>query len=224
MSQDNLVDILKAEGVVKHQDVESALRATDRRAYCPDHLPANYVYQDHPLPIGYGETISAPSMHAICLELLRKNLKPGARVLDVGSGSGYLTAAMALMVQPNGKVIGVEKHHELTEFSKRNIMAVSPDLLDSGLVELRSGNIFQLGEAVGKDEPPFDAIHVGAAAERLPELLVQSLAPRGRMVIPVGPQWDHQVMQCIDKDASGHVRRHDLMAVRYVPLTKPEEK
>lgn len=223
MSQDKLVDLLKAEGVVKHQDVESALRATDRRAYCPAHLPAHYVYQDHPLPIGYGETISAPSMHAICLELLRKSLKPGARVLDVGSGSGYLTAAMALMIKPNGKVIGVEKHPELTEFSTRNIMTVSPELLESGLVELRSGNI--LGQSVVQDnEPQFDAIHVGAAAERLPDILVQTLAPKGRMVIPVGPQWEHQVMQCIDKDASGHVHRHNLMAVRYVPLTKPGEE
>ena len=172
MSQDHLVDHLMAEGVVKHAEVEVALRAVDRGAFCPSGLPAHYVYQDRPLPIGYGETISAPHMHATCMELLRNHLKPGARVLDVGSGSGYLTAAMALMVRPDGKVIGIEKHPELAEFSQRHMRQSMPELLDSGLVELRAGNV--LGDAL-QDEGPesFDAIHVGAAAATLPEVLVK---------------------------------------------------
>lgn len=222
MSQDRLVDLLKVERVVKHPEVEAALRATDRKYYSPAHLPTHYVYQDHPLPIGYGETISAPSMHAICLELLLKHLKPGASVLDVGSGSGYLTAAMALMVKPNGKVIGIEKHPELAELSIKNIRAAAPELLDSGVAELRAGNV--LAEDVLDKNTLFDAIHVGAAAETLPNVLVERLAPGGRMVIPVGPQWDHQVMQCVDKDEKGHVRKRNLMAVRYVPLTEPGEE
>lgn len=172
MSQDRLVDLLIAEGVVKHTEVEAALRGVDRGAFCARNLPAHYVYQDSPLPIGYGETISAPHMHATCLELLRNHLKPGAHVLDVGSGSGYLTAAMALMVRPGGKVIGIEKHPELAEFSQRHMREAMPELLDSGLVELRAGNV--LGDAL-KDEGPesFDAIHVGAAAATLPEVLVK---------------------------------------------------
>ena len=97
-SQDQLVNHRIHEGVVTHKDVERALRAVDRGHFCGAGFPSHYAYQDSPLPIGYGETISAPHMHATCMELLRIHLRPGARVLDVGSGSGYLTAAMALMV------------------------------------------------------------------------------------------------------------------------------
>jgi protein-L-isoaspartate(D-aspartate) O-methyltransferase len=93
--------------------------------------------QDAPLPIGYHETISAPHMHATCLELLREHLRPGARVLDVGSGSGYLAAAMGVMVGDEGKVIGVEKHAELAQLSIVNVRRDHPELLDKGVVEVR---------------------------------------------------------------------------------------
>ena len=95
--------------------------------------------QDTPLPIGYGETISAPHMHATCLELLRTHLKPGARVLDVGSGSGYLTSVFGRMVRPGGKVIGIEKHPELAEQSVINVRGATPELLEEGVIEVSSG-------------------------------------------------------------------------------------
>jgi len=160
--------------------------------------------------------------HATCLELLRAHLRPGSRVLDVGSGSGYLSAAMALMVAPNGKVIGIEKHPELAEQSVQNIRAAMPDVLDSGLVDIRAGNV--LGDALEREAEGFDAIHVGAAADTLPNNLVAMLNPGGRMVIPVGPQWDFQVMQAYDKDMNGKLTKHNLMGVRYVPLTRPGEE
>jgi protein-L-isoaspartate(D-aspartate) O-methyltransferase len=159
-------------------------------------------------------------MHATCLELLREHLTEGAHVLDVGSGSGYLAAAMGVMVGDTGKVVGIEKHPELVEQSIGNVRHDHPELLDDGVVELRAGNV--LGDALDGEEP-FDAIHVGAAASSLPDVLVKKLAPGGRMVIPVGSQWDYQVMQCIDKDEGGKVHKHDLMYVRYVPLTEPGE-
>ncbi|KAL4421899.1 hypothetical protein ABPG77_005183 [Micractinium sp. CCAP 211/92] len=219
-NQDWLVDHLRHDGVVKHPDVEAAMRQVDRGHYVDRAIPRAYAYQDAPLPIGYHETISAPHMHATCLELLREHLRPGARVLDVGSGSGYLSAAMGIMVAPTGKVIGIEKHPELAEQSIRNVRVDHAELLDSGVVELRAGNV--LGNVLEREEA-FDAIHVGAAASSLPDVLVQKLKPGGRMVIPVGPQWEYQVMQCIDKDEHGHIRKHDLMHVRYVPLTRPGE-
>lgn len=87
--------------------------------------------------------------------------------------------------------------------------------------QLRAGNA--LGDAL-RDEGPFDAIHVGAAAEHPPEVLVGKLARGGRMVVPVGPHWDGQVLQVVDKDSEGRVKKHNLMGVRYVPLTKPGEE
>jgi protein-L-isoaspartate(D-aspartate) O-methyltransferase len=217
-NQDWLVDHLRRDGVVKHHAVEQALRQCDRKNYVDADIPHAYIYQDAPLPIGYHETISAPHMHATCLELLREHLRPGARVLDVGSGSGYLAAAMGVMVGDEGKVIGVEKHAELAQLSIVNVRRDHPELLDKGVVELRAGNV--LGDAL-EGEEPFDAIHVGAAASSLPDVLVRKLKPGGRMVIPVGRQWEYQVMQCIDKDPEGDVHKRDLMGVRYVPLTEP---
>jgi protein-L-isoaspartate(D-aspartate) O-methyltransferase len=221
MSQDKLINDLVAEGVIRHADVEAAMRLVDRGAFCARDLPKHYIYQDSPLPIGYSETISAPHMHATCLELLRGHLRSGARVLDVGSGSGYLSAALAIMVKPDGKVIGIEKHSELAEYSIQRIREYMPELLDSGLVELRAGNV--LGQAL-ENEEPFDAIHVGAAAATLPDQLVQKLKPGGRMVIPVGPQYDYQVLKVVDKTLNGEVKKHNITGVRYVPLTKPGEE
>lgn len=218
-SQDVLVNQLVNEGIIRHKQVERAMRAVDRSHFVTS--PAkSYAYHDNPLPIGYNETISAPHMHATCLELLINQLKPGARVLDVGSGSGYLSAAMAIMVQPNGRVIGIEKHPELAEQSVKNIRKDMADMVDSGAIDIRAGNA--LGDALNEEEG-FDAIHVGAAAATLPTVLVEKLKRHGRMVIPVGEQWSYQVMQVIDKDDHGNIKKHDLMGVRYVPLTPPEE-
>lgn len=140
-NQDMLVDELVAEGVVVHENVENAMRTCDRRFFSGDVVPKRHAYVDSPLPIGYGETISAPHMHATCLEMLHNHLKPGARVLDVGSGSGLLTCAMALMVGETGKVIGIEKHPELVRDSIDNVKHFNPGLLDSGRVVVCLKNI-----------------------------------------------------------------------------------
>src|SRR5687767_1133222 len=81
-SQDQLVDLLIAEGVIRHRNVEAAMRTVDRRYFSGHITPQRFAYLDTPLPIGYDETISAPHMHASCLEMLHEHLKPGARVLD----------------------------------------------------------------------------------------------------------------------------------------------
>lgn len=112
----------------------------DRSHYCPSQQP----YNDSPHPIGFGATISAPHMHAHALEVLKDRLVDGASVLDVGSGSGYLTACMAHMVGPRGTVIGVEHIEELVRQSEVNIRRDCPGLLDSGSVKLIGELIIQL--------------------------------------------------------------------------------
>ncbi|KAL6075890.1 Protein-L-isoaspartate(D-aspartate) O-methyltransferase, variant 2 [Balamuthia mandrillaris] len=115
--------------------VEAALRRVDRSNFV---LHRDQAYVDQPQPIGHGQTISAPHMHVMCLEALEDKLLPGSRVLDVGSGSGYLTAAMGHMVGENGKVIGIEYVEELVELGKQNLRKDSPELLEKGIVEIKS--------------------------------------------------------------------------------------
>ena len=178
---------------------------------------------DSPLPIGHGQTISAPHMHAACCEQLVAQLRPGARVLDVGSGSGYLTAVLAQLVRPRGVVQGVELVAALAERS-RGALEADPAVRaarDDGVaVEVRVADA-HWGAA---EHAPYDAIHVGAAAEAVPPALVEQLARGGRMIIPVGPHGWTQVLKCIDKDAAGHVSERDLMGVQYVPLVRTSKQ
>eukprot|EP01062_Namystynia_karyoxenos_P015717 TRINITY_DN15724_c0_g1_i1.p2 TRINITY_DN15724_c0_g1~~TRINITY_DN15724_c0_g1_i1.p2 ORF type:complete len:284 (+),score=62.16 TRINITY_DN15724_c0_g1_i1:95-853(+) len=210
-SNDGLVTALRADGRFSDPRVERALRATDRALYVQ---PGSDPYQDSPQSIGYGATISAPHMHAACLEELRHHAVPGATVLDVGSGSGYLVAALAEMVGPEGRVHGVEHSPQLAAQSRRRLRtAVRRELADSWRVHVGDGRrgLPQYG--------PYDAIHVGAsAAESDAEAIARQLRPGGRMVSPVRTA-EGEVLAVYDKDATGAVRRRTLFGVRYVPLT-----
>jgi len=141
------------------------MKAVDRADYCK-----NSPYQDSPQGIGYGVTISAPHMHAHALELLKEQLSPGKKALDVGSGSGYLTACLALMVGPSGKVVGIDHVKQLVDFSEANIRKSHSSLIDSGNIKLVVGD----GRQGYSSEGPYDAIHVGAAAPTLPQAVLDS--------------------------------------------------
>lgn len=195
------------------------MRERDRGHYSS----SPYVYNDSPQGIGYSATISAPHMHAHCLELLSKRLTKDSHVLDVGSGSGYLTACFATILRNlgGGKCYGIEHIDELVEDSKRNIAKDDKSLLEH--VDISVGDGFE-GLARGA---PFQAIHVGAASPDVPTQLLDQLAIGGSLVIPVGPENRDQYLYLLEKvpaanSAGYEIKQNNLCGVRYVPLTTKE--
>ncbi|KZT24906.1 protein-L-isoaspartate O-methyltransferase, partial [Neolentinus lepideus HHB14362 ss-1] len=203
-------------GVFSSERVAAAMTKVDRANYVLDKGDA---YIDSPQRIGYDATISAPHMHAHAAENLLPYLHPGARVLDVGSGSGYLSAVLFHLVNApgsggKGKVVGIEHIEELVQWSKENLRrdGLSKEM-DEGRIIMIAGD----GRQGWPSEGPYDAIHVGAAAPTMPQALIEQLARPGRMFIPVGTR-EQKIVQ-VDKDTEGKVTQKELIDVLYVPLT-----
>ncbi len=136
-----LLDTLWNQRVITESRVRECMERVDRRNFCKAPLDA---YVDSPQQIGWGITISAPHMHARALEELSDKLQPGARALDVGSGSGYLTAAMAEMVSPGGVCVGIDHIPELVEWSRSNLQRDGKQALcDAGSLELHVRDGFE---------------------------------------------------------------------------------
>ncbi|KAK9090274.1 hypothetical protein Sjap_023451 [Stephania japonica] len=213
-SNKELVEYLQQNGALNSKKVAEVMKTVDRGLFVPH---GNFPYVDSPMDIGYNATISAPHMHAACLELLEENLQPGMRALDVGSGTGYLTSCFALMVGPQGRVAGVEHIPELVASSIKNIQnsAAAPLLKEGSLV-------VHVGGLDGQILEPYNAIHVGAAAPDIPVPLLDQLKPGGRMVIPVGTF--SQDLKVVEKKLDGSISVHNETSVRYVPLTSREDQ
>jgi len=217
-SNAELIANLANKNILRSDRVATAMAMVDRANYVTRKSEA---YQDSPQSIGYDATISAPHMHAYASEHLLPLLRPGAKVLDVGSGSGYLTAVFHHLVSSDGqhgKVTGIEHVPELVEWSEVNLKNDGlGHALENKEIEMIDGD-GRLGHPNGG---PYDAIHVGAAAPTLPAPLVAQLASPGRMFIPVGTHLQ-RILQ-VDKDVNGKVTQKAVMDVRYVPLTdRPE--
>lgn len=209
-----MVEHLQSYGAIRSKRVAEFMELIDRALFVPKGAPP---YVDSPVQIGHNATISAPHMHAMCLELLENHLKLGMHVLDVGSGSGYLTACFAVMVGPQGRAVGVEHIPELVESSIENIQkSVASPLLNDGSLSVHVGD----GRQGWPEFAPYDAIHVGAAAPEIPPSLIEQLKPGGRLVIPVGNIF--QDLQVVDKNTDGTITVYNQTSVRYVPLTSRE--
>jgi protein-L-isoaspartate(D-aspartate) O-methyltransferase len=195
-NNDDLITNLKNIDIVTSSEVEAAMRRVDRKNYVPSSYKDN-AYFDCPLPIGYNVTISAPHMHGHCLELLKPHLSSGSVALDVGSGSGYLTACMRELVGRQGKVYGVEHIQELVDVSIDNIKRdKKQQYLDDKSIVICQGD----GRKGFPNTPDnfFDCIHVGAAADGVPSELVRQLKVGGTLVLPLGRKDGDQALgKCV---------------------------
>jgi protein-L-isoaspartate(D-aspartate) O-methyltransferase len=186
--------------------VRAALAKVPRESFVPPGA-ARDAYVNRPLPIGQGQTISQPFIVALMTELLE--LEPDHRVLEVGTGSGYQAAALAELA---GEVCSIEVIPELAE---RAALALARE--GYGGVVLRTGD----GSLGWPERAPFDAIIVTAAAPEIPPALIEQLREGGRMVIPVGPHHGDQELILLRKSTTGEVTRKPILAVAFVPLTRP---
>jgi len=188
--------------------VLAAFGRVPRRFFVPDDAQS-FSEGDHPLEIGYGQTISQPYIVAAMTEALQ--LQGNERVLEVGTGSGYQTAILCELLPLTAIVRTIEIVPELSWRAARTL-----EELGYENVELRVGD----GSSGWPEAAPFDAILVAAAPKEVPPALLDQLAPGGRLVIPVGPDPDHQELQLWHRlPGSGLLDRKVLMHVRFVPLT-----
>lgn len=192
---------------VRDEAVLRAMREVPRHEFVHSGLVGR-AYDDTPLPIGHGQTISQPYMVAVMSELLE--LEPGARVLEVGTGSGYHAAVLARLAD---RVYTVEVVEPLARSAAERLERLGFDNLT-----VRHGDGYYGWEKHG----PYDGIVVTAAASHIPPPLVEQLAPGGRMVIPVGPPFQLQTLMLVEKTADGAIRQRHLMPVQFVPLTRGE--
>lgn len=183
--------------------VAEAMRQVPRHEFVPEE-ERDRAYQNEPLPIGHGQTISQPLIVAVMTHLL--GVAPGDKVLEIGTGSGYQAAILAAL---GARVHSIEIIPELAEFGRSNL-----ERAGYGQVDARQGD----GYHGLSREAPFQAIIVTAAASHIPPPLVEQLAPGGRMVIPVGGQWLTQQLTLVEKGPDGAVTTRQLLPVAFVPL------
>ncbi|GAA5970997.1 hypothetical protein JCM3765_002289 [Sporobolomyces pararoseus] len=231
-----LIANLTKHSILKTPRVVQALNQVDRKYYVQTN-----PYADSPQRIGYGATISAPHMHAHAVEHLEPFLKPGAHVLDIGSGSGYLLSIFHQLVSSSattgeggGTVLGIDHLPSLVSLANSNLSqdpTVSSHLVSSTNSPLPPSSISNILYDGRLGAPPsqvpeggFSAIHVGAASPEWPEKLIQQLSKPGRMFCPVGPDWGEQYVWLIDKKEDGTVEKKKLFGVSYIPLTDAENQ
>ena len=189
---------------IKDERVLAAMRKIERHRFVPSYAE-DAAYQDYPLPIGYGQTISQPYIVAYMTEILE--LKGNERVLEIGTGSGYQAAVLAQLA---GQVYSIEILPPLATESGERLKK-----LGFSNIEVKAGN----GYEGWPENAPFDAIIVTAAPEEIPYKLMEQLKVGGKMIVPVGSEY--QELKLITKTASGNEEKK-LIPVRFVPMVGPK--
>lgn len=189
---------------IKDAATLAALRKTPRHLFVPKSI-IDDAYDDRPLPIGYGQTISQPYIVAYMTEIVKP--KPDHRVLEIGTGSGYQAAVLAEIVKEVYTIeivdsLGSQAQNRFSKLNYKKITAKTGD-----------------GYYGWKEKSPFDAIVVTAAAEYIPPPLIEQLKEGGRMIIPVGSPFMVQQLMLVEKKA-GKARTTSLMPVRFVPFKR----
>jgi protein-L-isoaspartate(D-aspartate) O-methyltransferase len=184
--------------------VMDAMRHVPREKFVPREME-RYAFENGPLPIGQGQTISQPYIVALMTDLIEP--RESSVVLEVGAGSGYQSAVLSLLVR---QVYAMEIIGELVDQARERLRR-----LGYHNVEMKAGD----GYFGWEEHAPYDGIIVAAAAPSIPQPLVDQLAPGGRLVIPVGRPWSAQYLRLVTRDQEGKVEVQDVLPVSFVPLT-----
>ncbi|RTL61233.1 MAG: protein-L-isoaspartate(D-aspartate) O-methyltransferase [Hyphomicrobiales bacterium] len=197
---------IEARGI-RDRRVLDAMRSVPRELFVPEDQRA-HAYEDHPLPIGAGQTISQPYIVGFMIEAL--GLRGGEKVLEVGAGSGYAAAVLSKIA---GEVFTIERIGALVRFATDNLAAAG-----CSNVHVRHGD----GTQGWATEAPFDAILVSAGAPDVPPSLMHQLKVGGRLVIPVGKDPSTQELVRVTRTSDGDWSYEDVAGVRFVPLIGKE--
>ncbi|HYC73989.1 protein-L-isoaspartate(D-aspartate) O-methyltransferase [Brevundimonas sp.] len=202
-ARERMVERQVARRGVRDDQVLDAMREVPREAFVPEGLQ-EFAYDDAPLPIEAGQTISQPYIVGLMIEAA--GIRPGDRVLEIGAGSGYAAAVMSRIA---ARVFAIERHEALTDLARSRLQRLGYDN-----VELRTGD----GTRGWPEAGPFDAILAAAGGPGVPQALKDQLDLGGRLVMPVGPTQDDQRLVRITRVSASRFDEDDLGAVRFVPL------
>ena len=193
---------IQGRGITDHRVLE-AMRNVPRHRFVPQNLRSR-AYRDSPLPIGEGQTISQPYIVALMTQSLA--LKPGDRVLEIGTGSGYQAAVLAEIA---GKVYTVEIKETLYRRAKQILRARKPETVHTLLAD---------GYYGWEQQAPFDAIMITAAVDHIPPPLIQQLKEGGRLILPLGNPFSYQNLVLVTKE-NGDTQVKQITGVLFVPMT-----
>jgi protein-L-isoaspartate(D-aspartate) O-methyltransferase len=205
-TKESLIKDLIKGGYLKTTSLIDAFEKIDRADFVPDEFK-NGAYLNQPLPIGFGQTISQPLTVAFMLELLEPN--PEEKILDVGAGSGWVSALLAQIVGEKGKVYALERIPALCGFSSKNIAKYN--FIEKGIVELVCGD----ASKGYQKRAPFDKIIAGAAGDEIPPVWQEELKIGGRLVMPVGNN-----IVVLDKIGPAEFDKKEFFGFSFVPLIK----